>query len=93
MEELIKECAWTWTITNGIEGYTVTGPNGKSIFLPAAGKRINLEYEDKGISGYYWASSLADRSDQESFTLEIRNGKKTIDYEYRYIGLPIRPVQ
>ena len=35
--ELINNCTWKWTTRNGISGFSVTGPNGKSIFLPAAG--------------------------------------------------------
>ena len=36
-EELKKECKWEWTSVNGKQGHVVTSPNGKSIFLPAAG--------------------------------------------------------
>lgn len=32
-EELKEKCKWSWTGS----GYMVTGPNGRSIFLPAAG--------------------------------------------------------
>lgn len=45
-EELIKECSWRWTSENGVEGYEVTGPNGNSVFLPAA----------HDGTGYYWCS-------------------------------------
>ena len=34
--ELLNECSWEWT---ELDGYTVTGPNGNSIFLPAADGR------------------------------------------------------
>ena len=33
--ELRTKCTWTWT--SEVNGMLVTGPNGKSIFLPAAG--------------------------------------------------------
>lgn len=42
----------------------VTGPNGKSIFLPAAGAHYarstlsSSEFDYKGIRGHYWSSSL-----------------------------------
>lgn len=49
-EELIKECIWRWVTKNGVDGYEVTGPNGKSIFLPAAALGRN------GF-GYYWSST------------------------------------
>lgn len=39
MQELEKNCSWTWTTLNDIKGCKVTGPNGNSIFLPATGHR------------------------------------------------------
>ncbi len=52
--ELKDKCKWTW---NG-NGYKVTGPNGKSIHLPAAGSLDcdgNVYYV--GSRGYYWSST------------------------------------
>lgn len=39
LQELEKNCSWIWTTQNDIKGCKVTGPNGNSIFLPAAGLR------------------------------------------------------
>jgi hypothetical protein len=48
--ELKEECTWTWTGN----GYTVVGPNGNSIFLPAAGFRnCDGNVGNVGIGGYY----------------------------------------
>jgi len=61
-EELKEKCTWVW---NG-NGYTVTGPNGNSINLPAAGRlSINnllntKEIIDNGVRGYYWPSDHTD---------------------------------
>ena len=49
INELIDECEWTWTTLNGIVGYEVKGPNGNTIFLPAAGS----DTYGKGEKGYY----------------------------------------
>ena len=57
-QELLNNCTWTWTKVNGVNGYTVTGPNGNSIFLPAAGCRYDSDLDDAGSYGYYWSSSL-----------------------------------
>jgi len=38
MKELLDNCSWEWTQISGINGYKVIGPNGNSIFLPAAGR-------------------------------------------------------
>ena len=38
IQELYK-CSWEWTTLNGVSGQLVTGPNGNSIFFPAARRR------------------------------------------------------
>lgn len=58
MQELIYNCTETWTTQNGVNGRLFTGPNGNSIFLPAAGYRYDSEIYDAGYYGYYWSSSL-----------------------------------
>lgn len=56
-EELLNECVWKWTTLNGVNGYNITGPNGNSIFLPAAGIMIGSTLGNAGEQGYYWANS------------------------------------
>lgn len=56
--ELLNECSWEWTELDGVPGHIVTGPNGNSIFLPAAGYRDGTEVEVRGSDGGYWSSSL-----------------------------------
>lgn len=69
VQELVEKCTWTYTTQNGINGCLVTGTNGNSIFLPAAGYRsYSLEPEDPAIyigsSGRYWSASPGgDRND------------------------------
>lgn len=41
VNELCDKCTWEWTTVNGVAGQLVTGPNGNSIFLPAAGLRCS----------------------------------------------------
>ena len=65
LEELKNECTWTW-IGNG---YKVTGTNGNSITLPAAGYRYcKGGVDDVGTYGYYWSSTPND-SDRASLLL------------------------
>ena len=52
LSELIYGCTWTWMVN----GYKVTGPNGNSIFLPAAGRRDGSSLGNAGSRGYYWSS-------------------------------------
>lgn len=53
MQELISKCRWNWTG----KGYKVTGPNGNSIFLSAAGSPVNGKTLGIGDWGYYWTST------------------------------------
>lgn len=53
-QELIEECKWNWKGN----GYEVVGPNGNSIFLPAAGYRDGSDVYYVGSNGYYWSSSV-----------------------------------
>jgi hypothetical protein len=57
-QELIDNCKWNWTTQNGVSGYKVTGPNGNSIFLPAAGYMYEGTLCRDGSRGHYWSSSL-----------------------------------
>ncbi len=41
MQKLIDECTWVYGAINGHNGYTITGSNGNSIFLPSAGEMFN----------------------------------------------------
>ena len=60
-KELKDKCKWTWTSQDGHNGCRVTGPNGNSIFLPAAGWRVGSSLSNAGEIGYYWSSSPGDR--------------------------------
>lgn len=41
--ELIEKTTWTWKNVNGVNGHEVVGPNGNSIFIPAAGYQNGTE--------------------------------------------------
>ena len=58
IKELCNSCSWEWTALNGVNGYRITGPNGNSIFLPAAGYRYGADIYNTGNRGLYWSSSL-----------------------------------
>ncbi len=56
--ELISNCSHEFVKQNGVWGRLFTGPNGNSIFLPAAGKRLDNSLSGDGSWGTYWSSSL-----------------------------------
>ncbi len=100
LAELREKCTWTWGEANGVAGYTVTGPNGNSIFLPAAGCRSNQSHglvADKGPihvgGGGYWSSSL-ERDKSSSLAWRLNFGEKVVSwsYESRCEGATIRAV-
>lgn len=57
IEELLDNCSYQWTTQNGVAGERFTGPNGGSVFLPAAGDRFDGESGSVGYIGYYWSST------------------------------------
>lgn len=91
--ELLDNCTWTWTTQDGINGYEVKGPNGNSIFLPAAGYRCPSELFDAGSWGYYWSSSLNTAYSFSARYLYFGSGERGWDNSYRYFGFPVRPVR
>lgn len=88
--ELINSCTWTWTTLNGVNGYNVEGPNGKSIFLPVSGYYDGSSLSDSS-SGYYWSTTWY--SSSGSCYLYFRSNNKLANYSYRYFGMVVRPVQ
>lgn len=59
-EELFTECKKEWIedTENHVAGYKFTGPNGNSIFLPAAGTRTQGTVSGEGLNGYYLSGSI-----------------------------------
>ena len=91
IKELIDKCSWQWTELKGINGYKVTGPNGNSIFLPAAGYRRGGDVYCCSTIGYFWSAKLSWNSYAEDFN--IRNGGYSSGTVCnRSYGLTVRPV-
>ena len=57
-EELVNNTTSRWMTINGVNGRCFTGPNGNSLFLPAAGHRFYDSLYNAGSSGRYCSSSL-----------------------------------
>lgn len=89
--ELRTKCTWTWTSHNGVNGRKVTGPNGNSIFLPAARLWDGSTRVFAGF-GYYWSSSL--QSDFPDHAKDVSFGSENVyrAFSIRYRGLSVRPV-
>lgn len=93
MEELENSCTSEWTTENGVNGRRFTGPNGASIFLPAAGGRWYDDLNDAGSRGYYWSSSLGESVTNDAWLLYFLSGSVSTYYYYRSNGRSVRPVR
>lgn len=93
-DELIDNCNWEWIDTNDMQGYMVTGKNGNSIFLPAAGVYAGDQVYYLGSEGYYLSKQLY--SDMSvcflSYLIRFRSDAYTITGHNRCSGLSVRPV-
>ena len=91
--ELFSNCTWEWTTLNDVNGYTVTGPNGNSIFLPAVGYRREAGVSSRGKLGLYYSSSLHSGNSSYAFGLVFSSGSYNWSSDYgRYYGRSVRPV-
>ena len=61
MEEITSSCTSEWITLNDVKGLKITGSNGNSIFLPAAGEKYTYGSTDglteDGVEGHYWTSN------------------------------------
>ena len=92
LEELENRCTWEWTTQNGVKGYRVTGPNGNSIFLPAAGYRLRSWLDYAGAYGNFWSSTPNESNSNFAYYLDFGSGYQLVNWSYRYSGLSVRPV-
>ena len=94
LTELKGKCTWTWVTQNGMVGYRLNGPNGKSLFLPAAGDRYRTSLENAGSCGLYWSRSLTTSLPLNARLLDFNStGDVNLGHGSRYYGLSVRPVR
>lgn len=99
MQELIDKCSWVWSEMNSVKGFKITGPNGKSIFLPSK------NFVSGGTElwhGYYWSKTrYSDSYGSTKWGVCILTSGVTVQpdnnghqkyYHDRCDGLYVRPV-
>ena len=93
-EELFTECKKEWIedTENHVAGYKFTGPNGNSIFLPAAGTRTQGTVSGEGLNGYYLSGSInaTDNRFAMAYSFDKNAARRTATPVYQ--ALAIRPV-
>lgn len=93
-DELLKKCTWEWVRINNTNGYRVTGPNGKHIFLPAWGYQLgkyNKNKENKEV--IIWSGESTSADNRYAYTIKGRSDEKERQQHERIFGLNIRPVK
>ena len=94
IKELIDNCSSLWTKLNDVNGILITGPNGNTIFLPAAGNYRLSEFNYLGVHGGYWSSSPYTSTKGFSYYLYFDKSSWNWNnqYNYRYYGRSVRAV-
>ena len=92
-DELQNQCKWSWfTTADGVSGCKVTGRNGNSIFLPAAGFRTEETEKSQNMAGHYWSGDLSKYPEEASALFFNQQGPKYWKTR-RYFGFSVRPVK
>lgn len=90
IQELVDNCIFSWSSLNGINGAKFIGPNGNSIFFPAAGYRGG--YNVYGLYGFYWAGKQNPHFNDYASGLEFFSDLARLGNDVRTGGHTIRPV-
>lgn len=91
-EELFRLCDSEWTEEDGVAGYRITGPNGNSIFLPAAGSRTINDNNSRGTLGVYATGSINESNNQFNVAYQFGNAGNSRTSTPVYQALSVRPV-
>ncbi len=92
IKELVYNCTKEWTTYNGVNGELVTGPNGNSIFLPAAGIRGGQDFGYRGSYCYYWSATLYEGYIDNAYFLFFYSYGWDYHWDRRIFGRTVRPV-
>ena len=91
-EELFSLCTSKWTEQNGVAGFELTGPNGNSIFLPAAGSRVMNDVTDQNVKGFYMTGTVNPSNPNFAISYEFTSGMQAKTTTARYQAIAVRPV-
>ena len=94
IRELAENCTWQWTTVNGVNGMSVTGPNGNTIFLPAA----DCRHHDYPIAAGSYVNNWSRTLDTDSncfapLLSSISENEWGLYYGFRDYGFTVRAVR
>lgn len=95
-QEVLNNCNISLITKGTSTGFSITGPNGHSIFLPLTGQYLGSYLLDSEI-GYYWSSTIHRPKelgpiDNCGYYLKIGNDEQNMSWLSLFAGLPIRAV-
>ena len=91
ISELVDKCSWSRATSNDVAGFIVTGPNGNSIFIPAAGSNV----EGTVYSGSYanlWSSEPLSPNHYMCYRLMANQSGAEVSTFPGFYGCSVRPV-
>ena len=94
-QELRDKCTSVWTTQNRVNGRKFIGPNGGTIFLPAAGYCYDDRLSVLGSFGHYWSSTLCEADPSGALYLDFDSERAVLYYGayHRPDGQSVRPVR
>ncbi len=99
MQELHYECTWEAQSAKNDAGeeikyLKITGPSGKSIYLPGVGYRSDADLNNTGAGGSYWTSTVSGNLTRAHYLgIDMYGSHSVRDDGERYHGLVVRPVR
>ena len=95
--ELIQYCTWEWTTSLGVNGHLITGPNGNTMFLPAAGYYASTNCSNENTEGGYWTRSLSQNgtvvTPTNAHKMRINSTTFQVNGSSRNVGNTVRAVR
>ena len=88
---LINNCKIETGKYNNVDGFVITGPSGKSIFIPKAGYKKKENVLALGVGAYLWTSFTHSKSNAYYSFINVK-AVGDVSYWSKYLGMPIRGV-
>lgn len=94
--ELKSQCKFAMIWLDNLKALQVTGPNGNTILLPAAGFMLDDKWMSQYDQGYFWTSSLYTKDSSQAYAFRYTTDRDKVNftdgYRPRNYGHNIRPV-
>lgn len=92
LQELVDNCTWKWTTYAGVSGIELTGPNGNTLFFPAASYRYYDVFSEPVDGGIYWSRTINPEYNH-AFYMNFYMLEVSYDYSsHRINGYTVRAV-